>query len=133
MAPACLFDLNKTCQEQTEEETFILPSNQRPPAFSLFEGEQFAAHLVILKAHEGEHDIMSLNGFISSDMVQGGKTSLKIALAGPDNEVLGGIVCGSLIPATPVQEYALVLCPIEYPLALMHSGLRREATDEQRA
>ncbi|XP_074319600.1 AT-hook motif nuclear-localized protein 1-like [Silene latifolia] len=60
----------------------------------------------VTATHEGRFDIISLSGsFITfNDGVPGTRTGgVSVFLVGPDGRVLGGILAGLLIAATPVQ------------------------------
>lgn len=58
---------------------------------------------------QGRFEIVALSGLFSSYEVNGSITrtgSLTVALAGPNAQILGGLVC-QLVAATPVQVYEL--------------------------
>lgn len=62
--------------------------------------------MIFLFQYQGNFEIISLSGSYSLSDDNGSLNqvgSLSVSLSGPDGQVLGGVVAGELIAATPVQ------------------------------
>jgi len=71
-------------------------------------GVGFTPHVITIAAGEGRFDIVSLSGsFLLMENNGARRTGgLSISLAGPDGRVVGGVVAGMLMAASPVQVIA---------------------------
>lgn len=69
-------------------------------------------------------DILSLSGSFTPDTISGGASSsrvgsLSITLAQPDGHVVGGLLAGLLIAASPVQVKLFPILTFQKPVILV--------------